>query len=130
MNELYEIEDVKTELGSITARVLLNGRHPLFSGHFPGQPVMPGVCMMELIRDVARKSTGKSLRITGGPMIKFLNMVDPQKTAALSVEMSFTEIENLLLAEGRLTNETIVFVRFRLELSVFPASSAELPGTS
>ncbi|MEJ0079486.1 MAG: hypothetical protein WDM78_00620 [Puia sp.] len=24
----------------------------IFSGHFPGQPVLPGVCMMEMVAEV------------------------------------------------------------------------------
>ena len=130
MSKLYEIQDIQLSPGGINVRVQLNADHEIFKGHFPGQPVMPGVCMMELVCAVAERKAGIPLRITGGPLIKFLNMVDPRKTAELQVEMTLEEKDHHLLAVGRLFNESLVFVRFQLALSVVPKSSAALHGIS
>ena len=50
IESLYFISNyIKTDTGfECTAR--LNESHPVYAGHFPGMPVMPGVCVMEMVK--------------------------------------------------------------------------------
>lgn len=34
-----------------TIQVKLNPGHPVYQGHFPGHPVVPGVCLLQLIKE-------------------------------------------------------------------------------
>ena len=49
MNDFYTISDLQTEEFSISCKATFNKDHDIFNGHFPGQPVVPGVCMMQMI---------------------------------------------------------------------------------
>ena len=31
-------------------QVMLNPQHAIYNGHFPQQPVVPGVCMLQMIK--------------------------------------------------------------------------------
>ena len=36
-------------------QVMLNPQHAIYSGHFPQQPVVPGVCMLQIIKECVEK---------------------------------------------------------------------------
>ncbi len=49
---------------------------PFFRGHFPGDPIVPGVILAEALAQTAgiaagRSGTGKAYRLSGGKMRKF-----------------------------------------------------------
>jgi 3-hydroxyacyl-[acyl-carrier-protein] dehydratase len=37
---------------SFSAQVDINVSHPVFGGHFPERPILPGVCSIHLIKEV------------------------------------------------------------------------------
>ena len=45
-----EREDGKREI-----EIELNPGHALYQGHFPGQPVVPGVCTLQMIKESAEQ---------------------------------------------------------------------------
>lgn len=42
-------------------RVMLNPQHSLYAGHFPQQPVVPGVCTLQMIKECLEKIDRKSV---------------------------------------------------------------------
>jgi len=130
VNELYQVREFTVTPEGVTATVQLNPEHLIFKGHFPGQPVLPGVCMMELVREIAEKKQNTPLRITAAPQIKFLHMVDPRQTDELQVEMTIEKKEQRIDANGRLFRGPTVFVKFRLELGPLSGSPVEPHGIS
>lgn len=68
---------------------------PYFAGHFPGQPVMPGVLMIEAIAQVGAcalladdKFRGKLVYLAGVDRIRFKRMVGPGETLLITTELS------------------------------------------
>ncbi len=54
------------QLGESTAtyHIALLPDCDIYRGHFPGNPVCPGVCNMQTIKECAEKLTGKTLHVT------------------------------------------------------------------
>ncbi len=48
-----------------------------FAGHFPDQPLVPGVCLAEAARLLAEFGLGRPCRVRGAESLKFLRMVLP-----------------------------------------------------
>lgn len=66
-----------------------------FQGHFPGQPVMPGVLMVEALAQVGAvallsqpEHQGKIVYFAGIDGVRFRRVVVPGDTLALSVELT------------------------------------------
>ena len=50
-----------------TIQVKLNPGHPVYQGHFPGHPVVPGVCLLQLIKECVEDSnTSVFLQVSFG----------------------------------------------------------------
>lgn len=73
-----------------TARVAIPPDHPAFAGHFPGQPLLPGVVLLSQVLEVllreAPTALGSSPRVSA---VKFLAPVRPG--ASLEVRWSAPE---------------------------------------
>ena len=77
LNDFFSIRELQCETGQIQAVLKINADHQILTGHFPGFPVMPGVCMMQIAREVFEEATGVSVRIVKGDNIKFLAVLNP-----------------------------------------------------
>ena len=117
-NNLYTIEQISETEKIIQATVLLRASHPIFKGHFPEHPVLPGVCMLEMITEIAGHHLHKHIRITGAPTIKFLHMIDPNSDPLIQFEIKYEEELKNITAQGKIYSASRVFMKFQLILSV------------
>ena len=51
-DSLYTIQNITEENNTIEAIIELEEHHDIFQGHFPGQPVLPGVCMLQMTKEI------------------------------------------------------------------------------
>lgn len=73
-----------------TARFDIPPDHPCFPGHFPGQPILPGVLLLERVMSLAQASLGQSLNECTVYNVKFLAPVAPGD--ALDVQLTSTNL--------------------------------------
>lgn len=85
----YHITSQQTaDNGDLLFDLKLNAEHEVFKGHFPGQPVVPGVFTTQIIQELAESHTGKKFRLVKARKIKFLMMIDPRVSTEVSVKLS------------------------------------------
>jgi 3-hydroxyacyl-[acyl-carrier-protein] dehydratase len=116
LNNLYTIQSLSESDNQIEAAINLLADHAIFSGHFPGQPVLPGVCMMEMVAEVMGVYLKSSFRISGGPLIKFLRMIDPRINPLIHLEIKYHFSSQTTLVTGRIFSGSDVFMKFQLSL--------------
>lgn len=98
---------------SVHTTIALNAQHPIFAGHFPDQPVVPGVCMMQIIQELLSGAVGKKLMIEKAANMKFLNMIDPVQQPEVNVEITYTPQEAAYKATAVIKHDTTVFLKFQ-----------------
>ena len=69
-------------------RVMLNPQHPVYAGHFPQRPVVPGVCMLQIIKECLERICRTSLQYKQIASCKFLSAINPNEKPEL--ELLFT----------------------------------------
>lgn len=77
MNDFYNIEYIQREPNSVSCRIVFNDQHDIFKGHFPSQPVVPGVCMMQMVKELLEAQTDKDLWMRNAGQVKFLQLITP-----------------------------------------------------
>jgi 3-hydroxyacyl-[acyl-carrier-protein] dehydratase len=82
LDKLYTITSFTASEGGdkITSSILLKGEHPVFMGHFPGNPILPGVCTVQIVLELLEKATGKTLMLNKAGNIKYLGFISPIAT--------------------------------------------------
>jgi 3-hydroxyacyl-[acyl-carrier-protein] dehydratase len=63
----------------------ISADHPCLPGHFPGQPVVPGVVVLDEVLALARASFGERA-LARLPQLKFAAPLLPEQRAELSFE--------------------------------------------
>lgn len=92
---LYTTESFNTNEEGISAQIKLNPKHEIFKGHFPGKPIMPGVCMIQIIKELTEKSLGKDLFLSVASNVKFMAIINPETDPVLLIDINLSEIDGL-----------------------------------
>jgi len=94
LGSFYHIIQTTPTEGGFYAKVKLNPAHPIFEGHFPGNPVVPGVCQIQIVEEMLGEVTGTKKELKNSGYIKFLHTINPVTSDVLEMEVTLTEKEN------------------------------------
>jgi 3-hydroxyacyl-[acyl-carrier-protein] dehydratase len=92
LKDFYEVSSLnKTGDDKYTAHIVINAGHEVFKGHFPGNPVTPGVCMMQIIKELTQQVVSSPLTMKSASNIKFMALINPEKTPKLRLDLEISE---------------------------------------
>ncbi|WP_426669436.1 hypothetical protein ACPPVU_24880 [Mucilaginibacter sp. McL0603] len=112
-HHLFTFTDLQIEKDIVKTHIKLNPLHPIFKGHFPDNPILPGVCMMQMVKEVLEAYTNKEIKLVLGQDFKFLSIICPEENTMIQMEFKInTENEKIRIVAQLLTN-TIVFFKFK-----------------
>ncbi len=89
LNDFYTITGLHAESGAFRADLLLNATHPIFSGHFPDWPVLPGACQLQMVREMLSQVTGREYRLVKADTIKFITLIDPRNQTQVELALRY-----------------------------------------
>jgi 3-hydroxyacyl-[acyl-carrier-protein] dehydratase len=94
--------------------IKLNPDHPVYGGHFPGNPVVPGVCQVQIIKELTSVVLEKEVILSQSDNIKFLSMIRPEETPVLKVTIDIREKETgFWNVTGIISKDEQVFLKFK-----------------
>lgn len=110
-NNLYKIIS-KEEVNSIfNYTIELNPSCVIYQAHFPGEPITPGVCIVQIGKEVIedllleQSSASRRLEIIKAKNIKFLSVISPNETPILTYQ-----VRKLGFSDDNMTIETQIVV--------------------
>lgn len=110
LKDFYKVlSEEKTTDSKYTITILVNEKHEVFKGHFPGNPIMPGVCMIQIIKELTEKITQSTLMIQTLSNVKFMALINPEATPELRMELDIVTTEDDLVKVKNTTyfNDTV-----------------------
>ena len=122
------VEEVDVVTGSIRAIATLPEKSPVFEGHFPGFPTLPGVMMLEMINHAAgyilirRMAASKFVFLGGVKRAKFRKFVRPGTVATINAKITH-DGSGYAVAEGSLVidGEQVAEAEITMVITDFPA---------
>lgn len=95
LHDFYQIESFsETGAGACAAILSLNAGHPILEGHFPGFPVVPGVCMMQMTKEILEHAIGHKTRLVSARSLKFMTILNPNENKTVLSELNYHETES------------------------------------
>jgi 3-hydroxyacyl-[acyl-carrier-protein] dehydratase len=110
LKDFYTIKTIEKRNGeNFVVIIRINENHDIFKGHFPGNPIMPGVCMMQIIKELSEQFTQSSLIMQTLSSVKFTALINPFVTPELRLELEIAITDEGLVNVKNSTyfNETV-----------------------
>lgn len=76
-NSLYIIEGQQSAEGSVSYDIRLQPDHTIYKAHFPGEPITPGVCVIQIAKELLEDRLQRQLAIKVVKNVKFLAVISP-----------------------------------------------------
>lgn len=98
---------------TIEARLSIPANHPALPGHFPAQPIVPGVLLLDEVRTHVESASGR--RVKRIEQLKFVHALGPEEQAWLQAQIRLDRVsfrvtgsragDAITLAQGSLVLE-------------------------
>jgi 3-hydroxyacyl-[acyl-carrier-protein] dehydratase len=108
INDFFEIIKTSKIGDKLISNIKLNAKHKIYSGHFPNNPITPGVVQMQIVKEILEYTYKKDLKLIAMPRCKFLKILDPIQTPFITITISSAESPFQVSAEG-LQGEDVYF---------------------
>ena len=89
-DELYTV--VHHEDTHYTIR--MNPDSVIYAAHFPGHPVTPGVCIVQIVQELAADALRQPLDISEMQSVKFISVLTPDNGTAVDCTLDITATED------------------------------------
>ena len=83
-NSLYTIADKRMEGSGIFYQILLDKNHFIYKAHFPNEPITPGVCIIQIAKELLEDYLHEEYEISYVKNIKFLSVLSPLSTSSVA----------------------------------------------
>ena len=120
LGNLFHIIKLNLSDDGLYARIELDPAHPIFVGHFPLRPILPGVCQLQIIEEILGHAFNRKLKLKSIAQVKFLVFIDPETNKQLDVNIKLRNKENSpFSAEGSYIWGETVFLKVKAEFDEY-----------
>ena len=103
-NNLYTVKGSSRSDEGFDYLIGLNADSFIYKAHFPGQPITPGVCIIQIAQELYELETAHVLSISKIKNVKFLSVMIPEKN-------------NSFVCQFRKISETVESVKFQVTVT-------------
>lgn len=112
IKNLYTIKKYEEDALQIKASIFINKNNEVFKGHFPNNPVMPGVCMIQIIKELSEKALNTELFMQKASNIKFMALINPEKNPLLELDITIVEADGIYKIKNSSRFEDTLALKF------------------
>lgn len=112
-DNFYQINSLSFAENNLEASIRIDPNHAIFDGHFPGNPVTPGVIQLEMVKELLGTHFNQKIQLKQLITSKFLAVLNPQNSVEATFKMSVIEQEDhSLRVSGQLSSNEVVCLKF------------------
>lgn len=99
---------------NVEAKIRFDRSHRIFEGHFPQVPVVPGVCLIQMVQELSGELLNKKLALSNGSNIKFLSPINPDMHSEVNVSIQTKVGENEMIKVSAVCSfDSVIFMKLR-----------------
>jgi len=113
-SDFFRIVSIEGAHPNFSAAIEFNSDHEIFKGHFPGNPVVPGVCMVQIIKHLLKDLLKKDFTMKQASQLKFLAIINPNENKTVQVDFAVLKQDTTEIAvSGSIHKDGLVFLKFK-----------------
>ena len=115
INTFFHIKDVCSTATGTDYTLAFEPEHFIYQAHFPGNPITPGVCIIQIVKELSIEMLQRKLFLKKLNNVKFLNVINPveNKEVVFSISISSVE-ENVHKINAVISNENQQFAKLSM----------------
>lgn len=116
-NSLYTIADKRMEGSGIFYQILLDKNHFIYKGHFPNEPITPGVCIIQIAKELLEDYLHEEYEISYVKNIKFLSVLSPLSTPSVAYvfdKITFLPETNECKTQVQVQQDNVLFAKLSI----------------
>ena len=114
-DSMYRIKEWHTDGNTTAADITFCPDHIIYQAHFPGQPVTPGVCILQIISELLEMHLDAPLCLTMVKNMKFVKPISPIDDGAVTVTFQqLTTTDDTVTAKGDISAGDVLYTKFSL----------------
>ena len=117
IKDYYTIESVAQQEGKAIFQIALNPQCQVYEGHFPGEPVSPGVCNIQMIKECAEQVAGKCLFLSNLQQCRLTTLVTPLAHPQVEVTIQLEEKGGAYKLKATLGKGEEIYLDLKAELN-------------
>jgi 3-hydroxyacyl-[acyl-carrier-protein] dehydratase len=101
---------VETQFSST---IELNPNHEIYKGHFVEVPVAPGVCLVQIIKEILMAKFEVNLILSEASNIKFLLLINPKENNVFQLDFTLKITDNIYDVAANYVANVTIFTKFK-----------------
>ena len=111
LNQLYNIQEKTQTDNGLMVTILLNPEHFVYKAHFPDNPITPGVCILQIGKEIMSEHFNLNLVMPVVKNVKFLQVLNPLKNSNATFNISWKELEDCFDVSIIVESQSTIFVK-------------------
>jgi len=118
IDNLLFLEDIKKTENGFEATLRTNPEHMIYKAHFPGNPITPGVCVVQTAGELLERELNREVYLKNVKNVKFLSVIIPEKDKKIKYDFSnLTEDETECKVQVTVSDDDVVYAKMSLIFS-------------
>ncbi|MBR5808175.1 MAG: hydroxymyristoyl-ACP dehydratase [Alistipes sp.] len=118
LDSLYTIVSEDVAEGRHSYTIELDPEHFIYKAHFPGEPITPGVCIMQIAHELLEKLCDCQLNIECVKSVKFLRVISPNENTTINyIFQKVTIDEGGVKCQVEVATEEVTFAKLSIVCS-------------
>ena len=101
----YKVHTMDQIDNDYKVEVELMASHPIYEGHFPQQPVVPGVCTLTIIRECLGEILSRGVSFKSIKDCKYVSALIPQEDLRIILNIAITDQDKINVTVIREDNQ-------------------------
>lgn len=108
-DQLITVQLDSSEEGEYLLNMEVNPSSHVFEGHFPSQPVLPGVTIMAAVKRAVQVALNQEIQLDSMSTCKFLRPIIPGENNTYRIQLSISEADDLYVVKSVIAQDDQVY---------------------
>ncbi|MDO4755090.1 MAG: beta-hydroxyacyl-ACP dehydratase [Parabacteroides sp.] len=117
-NYYYQLIHTQKEGLQAVYRISILPDCSVYQGHFPDEPICPGVCNIETIKECAMHLTGKELFIHTIKLCRLTAIASPTICPEVTITLHLEPIEHGFTVTARIADENRTYMEYKGDMLI------------
>lgn len=114
-NSLFTIVSHSADEARHDFTIRLDANHFIYQAHFPGEPITPGVCILQMAVELMEVAVSRSLEVKCVKNVKFLRIISPKEVTEVSYTLQKLTVEdNTIKSQITVSVGDVVYAKLSL----------------